>query len=72
MLDRGPVMREFITSLLVGMVITAFLMLVVIPAAVAVEAPACVIKRDLDGRIHRSERVHRLERAQCKGVGDGD
>ena len=124
-MDRGSMMRDFLAALIVGMAITAFLMLVVIPAAVAVEAPACVIKRDLDGRIHRSERVRRhfqrlnpcpsngrtagacpgyvkdhviplcacgsdsvanlqwqtvadakekdrLERAQCKGVGDGD
>ena len=52
-------MRDFLAALLVGMAITAFLMLVVIPAAVAVEAPACIIKRDPDGRIHRSERVRR-------------
>lgn len=52
-------MREFLAALIVGMAITAFLMLVVIPAAVAGESPACVIKRDLDGRIHRSERVRR-------------
>lgn len=59
MLDRGPVMREFLAALIVGMAITAFLMLVVIPAAVAGESPACIIKRDPDGRIHRSERVRR-------------
>jgi len=52
-------MREFLAALIVGMAITAFLMLVVIPAAVAGESPACIIKRDPDGRIHRSERVRR-------------
>ncbi len=52
-------MREVIAAFVVWVAVTALMVMMVTLPAAAADSPACVIKRDADGRIHRSERVRR-------------